>query len=176
MIVNRIYEWAKCQPDNTAVIWKDVSVSYLSFANAIRATIEFFQGENLSVGRTATVLVHNLLDGWLIIMALRALGLNTISVTSIAAADALKFRDVACIVITQTEAPLWPDATKAPTGAKIVVVPQLHCAGPPEDLHPSSSNQLCCRALPPARTHNRHRQASGRRHLKPSLRRRISGV
>ena len=71
MIVNRIYEWAKCQPEKTAVIWNHVSVSYLSFANAIRATIEFFQHENLPVGRTAIVLVHNLLDTWLIIMALR---------------------------------------------------------------------------------------------------------
>src|SRR5262249_46867729 len=107
MIVNRIYEWAKSQPDKTAVIWNDVSVSYLSFANAIRATIEFFQGENLPVGRTAVVLVYNLLDAWLIVMALRALGLNTISVTSIPAAHALKISDVACVVITQAEAPSW---------------------------------------------------------------------
>src|SRR5262249_19298567 len=141
MIVNRIYEWAKCQPDKTAVIWNDVSVSYLSFANAIRATIEFFQQEHLPVGRTAIVLVHNLLDGWLIIMALRALGLNTISVTSIPAADALKIRDVACVVITQTEAASLPNlVAKAPSGAKIVVLPQLHCAGPPEHLHPCSSS------------------------------------
>src|SRR5262249_52533951 len=103
MIVNRIYEWAKCQPEKTALIWNDVSVNYLSFANAIRATIEFFQQENLPVGRTAVVLVYNLLDAWLIVLALRALGLNTLSVTSIPAADALQIRDAACIVITQVE-------------------------------------------------------------------------
>src|SRR5262249_3725777 len=122
MIVHRIYEWAKSQPDKTAVIWNDVSVSYLPFANAIRATIEFLQQENLPVGRTAIVLAFNHLDAWLIIMALRALGLNTISVNSIATADALKIRDAACVVTTQAEAPLRPNlAAKAPSGAKIVV-------------------------------------------------------
>jgi acyl-coenzyme A synthetase/AMP-(fatty) acid ligase len=141
MIVDRIYEWAKCQPDKTAVIWNDVSVSYLSFANAIRANFDFFQQENLPVGRTAIVLVHNLLDAWLIIMALRALGLNTIAVTSIAAADALKIRDVACVVITQAEAASSPGlVAKAPSDAKILVVPQLHRSGPPEDLYPCSSS------------------------------------
>ncbi len=141
MIVNRIYEWAKCQPEKTAVIWNDVSVSYLSFANAIIATIEFFQQENLPGGRTAIVLVYNLLDAWLIVMALRALGLNTISVTSIAAADALRIRDVACVVITQTEAASLPNlVAKAASGAKILVVPQLHRADLPVDSCPWSSN------------------------------------
>jgi acyl-coenzyme A synthetase/AMP-(fatty) acid ligase len=134
MIVNRICEWAKSQPEKTAVIWNGVSVSYLSFANAIRATFEFFQGENLAVGRTAIVLVQNLLDAWLIVMALRALGLNTISVTSIAAANALRIRDVACVVVTQTEAALSPGlVAKAPSDAKIVVVPQLLRADLPID-------------------------------------------
>jgi acyl-coenzyme A synthetase/AMP-(fatty) acid ligase len=141
MIVDRIYEWAKCQPEKTAVVWNDVSVNYLSFANAILATIEFFQEKKLPLGRTAIVLVHNRLDAWLIIMALRALGLNTISVTAIPTAKALKIRDTACIVITQAEASLWPKlVAETASGAKIVVVPQLHRAGPPEDLHPSSSS------------------------------------
>ena len=135
MIVNRIYEWAKCQPEKTALIWNHVSVSYLSFANAILATIEFFQQQNLPAGRTAIVLVTDLLDAWLIIMALRALGLNTISVTSIPAANALKIRDVACIVITQTEAAARPGLVRmAASDAKIVVVPQLHRADLPTTL------------------------------------------
>jgi acyl-coenzyme A synthetase/AMP-(fatty) acid ligase len=140
MIVSRIYEWAKCQPEKTAVIWNHVSVSYLSFANAILAKIEFFQQENLPAGRTAIVLVYNLLDAWLIIMALRALGLNTISVTSIPAANALKIRDVACIVITQTEAAVPGLIAKAPSDAKIVVVPQLHGADLPVDSGPWSGS------------------------------------
>jgi acyl-coenzyme A synthetase/AMP-(fatty) acid ligase len=141
MIINRVYEWAKCQPDKTAVIWSDVSVSYLSFANAIRATFEFFQQENLPVGRTAIVLVHNLLDAWLIVLALRALGLNTISVTPTVAADTLKIRDVACVVVTQTEAAARPDLiADAASGARIVVVPQLHRTGPPEDLYACSGS------------------------------------
>jgi acyl-CoA synthetase (AMP-forming)/AMP-acid ligase II len=140
MIVNRIYEWAKRQPDRTAVVWNGGSINYLSFANAIQATIEFFQQENLPAGQTAIVLIHNRLDAWLIVMALRVLGLNTISVTSILRAEELKIRNAACIIITQAEAALWPNLVlEGASGAKIVVLPPLHRAGPPEDLHPSLS-------------------------------------
>ena len=138
MIVSRIYEWAKCQPEKTAVIWNHVSVSYLSFANAIQATIEFFQQENLPAGRTAIVLVYNLLDAWLIIMALRALGLNTISVTSIPAANALKIRDVACIIITQTEAAARPGLVSLPG--------HRPRAGSRRPEAPRNNASLCCSA------------------------------
>src|ERR1700693_1635620 len=104
MIVDRIYEWAKRQPDKTAVIWNDVSLSYRSFSNAIRTACDFFQRENLPVGRTAIVLVPGLLDAWIIVMALRSLGLDTISVYSVEEGEALKIRDVACVVITQMDA------------------------------------------------------------------------
>src|SRR5262249_9672165 len=103
MIVNLIYEWAKRQTDNTAVVSKDLSINYQYLANAIQATIECFQKKKLPAGRTSIVLVHNRLDAWLIIMALRALGLNTISVTAIPTAKALKIRDTACVIITQAE-------------------------------------------------------------------------
>jgi hypothetical protein len=110
-------------------------------AGIFRGTIEFFQEKNLPVGRTAIVLVHNRLDAWLIIMAMRALGLNTISVTSIPAAKALNIRDAACIIVTQTEAALWPNLiAERASGARIVVVPPLHRAGPPEDLCPLSTS------------------------------------
>ena len=123
MIVDRIYEWAKRQPDKTAVIWNDVALSYRSFSNAIRAACDFFQRENLPVGGTAIVLVPGLLDAWIIVMALRALGLNTISVRSIEQAESLKIRDVACIVITQTGAAAENLAVKATSGTKVVAIP-----------------------------------------------------
>ena len=123
MIVDQIYEWAKRQPDKTAVIWNDVSLSYLFFSNAIRVACDFFRKENLPVGRTAIVLVPSLLDAWIILIALRALGLHTIPVYSIEEAEALKIRDVACVVITQTEAAVGTVAAKAFSGAKIVAIP-----------------------------------------------------
>ena len=127
MIVDRIYEWAKRQPHKTAVIWNDVSLSYLSFSNAIRAACDFFQRENLPIGGTAVVLVHDLLDTWIVVMALRALGLNTIAVRSIEQAQSLRIRDVACIIATQEEAAAQNLAVNTITGAKIVAIaPSMH--------------------------------------------------
>ncbi|HTE77626.1 MAG TPA: hypothetical protein VK653_12940, partial [Xanthobacteraceae bacterium] len=71
MIVERIYEWAKSQPDRPAVIWNDISLNYLSFSNAIRLTCDLFRRENLPVGGNALVLVQSLADAWIIVMALR---------------------------------------------------------------------------------------------------------
>ena len=123
MIVERIYEWAKRQPDKTAVIWNDVSLSYLSFSNAIRLACDFFQRENLPAGRTAIVLVHGLLDAWIIVMALRALGLNTVTVGSIEQAESLGISDVACVIITPAEAAAHNFAVKAFIGAKVLAIP-----------------------------------------------------
>ena len=123
MIVERIYEWAKRQPDKTALIWNDVSLSYRSFSNAIQRAYDFFQRENLPVGRTAIVLVDAFLDAWIIIMAMRALGLNTISVHSIEEADLIKISDVACVVVTPAEATAHNLAAKVTSGAKVVTFP-----------------------------------------------------
>jgi acyl-coenzyme A synthetase/AMP-(fatty) acid ligase len=123
MIVERIYEWAKRQPDKIALIVNDISLSYLSFSNAIRAASDFFQREDLPVGRTAIVLVPSLLDAWIIVLALRSLGLNTISVRSIEQAESLKIGDVACIIATPTEAAAHNLAAQATGGAKVVTIP-----------------------------------------------------
>ena len=125
MIVERIYEWAKRQPDNTAVVWNDISLSYRSFSNAIRLACDFFQRENFPAGGTAIVLVLSRLDAWIIVMALRALGLNTILVRSNEQAQSLKIGDAACIVTTQTEAAAHNRAIDAAGGAKLMVVPSL---------------------------------------------------
>ena len=62
-------------------------------------------------------------------MALRALGLDTISVNSIAAAQSLRIKDVACIVVTQTEAPLRNLSAVATGGAKVVIIPSSILSG-----------------------------------------------
>jgi acyl-coenzyme A synthetase/AMP-(fatty) acid ligase len=123
MIVDCIYEWATQQPNATAVIWNDVSLSYRSFSNAIRSACDFLQRENLPIGRTAVVLASGLLDAWIIVMALRALGLNTISVRSIAAAQSLRVSDVACIIVIQTEAAAHNLTAQATGGVKVVTFP-----------------------------------------------------
>jgi acyl-coenzyme A synthetase/AMP-(fatty) acid ligase len=123
MLVDCINEWAKRQPDKTAVVWNDVSLTYLSYSNAIRLACEFLRREDLPAGRTAIVLVQGLLNAWIIILALRALGLNTISVRSMEQAESLRINDVACIVIAQTEIASDKVALQAFVGAKLVAIP-----------------------------------------------------
>jgi len=123
MIVERIYEWAERQPAKTAVIWNDRSLSYPSFSNAIRSACDFFKRENLPVGGTAIVLVRGLLDTWIIVMALRALGLNTIPVRSVEQTQSLKISSAACIITTQAEAATHDLAASAATANKLVVIP-----------------------------------------------------
>src|SRR6516165_6871499 len=100
VIVDRIYELAQRQPHKKAIIRNNFSLSYLQFSNAVQSTRSFLQRESLPPGRTAIVLVRNLLDAWIIVMALRAVGLHTISVDSMVEAESLKINDVACIVVT----------------------------------------------------------------------------
>jgi non-ribosomal peptide synthetase component E (peptide arylation enzyme) len=123
MIVDRIFEWTKRQPDKPAIIYNDIRLSYQSFSNAIQVAYNFFQREALPSDGTAIVVVDNLLEGWIILMALRSLGLNTICANSIPAAQSLKISDVVCIIITQTEAPVRNLTGKATGGAKIAVMP-----------------------------------------------------
>jgi acyl-coenzyme A synthetase/AMP-(fatty) acid ligase len=124
MSTNRIYEWARTQPDKTALIYNDHPCSYAVFARSIEVTKTFFQDQNLPAGRTAIVRISNLADAWIVTLGLRSNGLTTICVDSLAAAKALNIRNVACIVITeadkaayQLEEQIWP-------GAQVVVVPR----------------------------------------------------
>ena len=123
VIVDRIYELAQRQPHKKAIIRNNFSLSYLQFSNAVQSTRSFLQRESLPPGRTAIVLVRNLLDAWIIVMALRAVGLHTISVDSMVEAESLKINDVACIVVTQPEAAARNLVTNTMIGVKVLAIP-----------------------------------------------------
>jgi acyl-coenzyme A synthetase/AMP-(fatty) acid ligase len=123
MIVERIYEWANSQPQRPALIWNDISLNYLSFSNAIRLTYDLFRREDLPVGGNALVLVQSLADAWIIVMALRALGLNTICVRSNEKPESLVTSGVACAVTTESEAATYNVSSNSAGGSKVVVIP-----------------------------------------------------
>ena len=111
MITNRIYQWARSQPRNPAVISGDVTISYAAFANAIESARVFLGGQDLQLHQTAIVLSESLLDAWVFIMALRALGLNTACVQSADRVGAIGLRNVACVVIPEAEASKFASAS-----------------------------------------------------------------
>lgn len=143
MIITRIYEWAHRNPNRTAIVWNGAAVTYGSFARSIEAARNTLATANLRIGSTAVVILNSLLDGWIAITALRALGLNTVAVNSIGDAQALGLQDVSCIVFDRESlqrSPLknspWPDA-------KGVLIPADFCASIPEGPLPELPPETC---------------------------------
>jgi acyl-CoA synthetase (AMP-forming)/AMP-acid ligase II len=126
MIANRIYEWARSQPTKPAVISSDHdhTSSYADFARAIECARRFFELQGLPAGQTAIVLSSNLFDDWVRVMALRALGLNTVCVRSVEVAAAVKLRNVACLVMFEAtqHAPKFNGTSLE--GIKVIMVPR----------------------------------------------------
>jgi acyl-coenzyme A synthetase/AMP-(fatty) acid ligase len=99
MLIERIYDWARSQPKKTAIIYNDVPINYASCARAIDAARRFLEPHALTAaGRTAIVFANSLPDAWVLLLALRSLGLNTIYLESIEDVEKLKLRDVAFVV------------------------------------------------------------------------------
>jgi acyl-coenzyme A synthetase/AMP-(fatty) acid ligase len=123
MIVERIYHWAQRLPDQPAVIWNDLPLTYLSFWNAIRHAYDFFAAEDLPAGGNAVILVRSLLDSWIIVMALRALGLTTVCVRSNEQTQSLRIQGAACLVTTQDEVETNNLLKNLTSAARIVIIP-----------------------------------------------------
>lgn len=140
MITNRIYEWAHSQPNKTALIYNDVSITYWNFARSIVALRNFFRQQDLAAGQTALVLVRNLADAWAIVMALRSLGVNTSTVGSARHAENLKIRNAACLVITEGEQNLHFYNSNALIGTKVIIVPETFNNVQRGDLVPGSQD------------------------------------
>src|SRR5262249_41741468 len=123
MLLERIYEWARSRPKKTAIIDNDVPINYASFSRAIEAARRFLEPHALPAGRTAIVLFKSPLEGWILLLALRSLGLNTICVETIEIAEQLKLRDVAFLVVAQSELNLHDLRAQTLTGTQVIVVP-----------------------------------------------------
>jgi hypothetical protein len=109
--------------DQAAVIMVTMS-RHASFFRAIEASRKIFEQHQLPVGRTAIVLAKNTLEAWIFILALRAIGLNTIAVPTVAQAAYYKIKDLACIVVIQSELSDHNLDCAVFAGASIILV---HC-------------------------------------------------
>jgi acyl-CoA synthetase (AMP-forming)/AMP-acid ligase II len=140
MILNRIYEWARSEPTKTAVISHDRQLSYCDFARAIAAARSFLERHDLPIGQTAIVLQNTSLDAWVLVMALRSLGLDTICIPSIDRAEALKLRNVSCVVMSEAKLGAPKFAGPSLHGVKAIVVPSaifsdIRAGDPPSYPH-----------------------------------------
>jgi len=124
MLLERIYEWARSQPNKTAVVLEDAAINYASFSRAIDAARRFLKPHALPAGRTAIVYVNSPLDAWILLLALRSLGLNTICINTIEEAEELKLRNVAFVVVTQSELSSHKLEAKILAGINVLTVPR----------------------------------------------------
>lgn len=124
-ITNHIYERARAQPDATALVHNGIAVSYLTFARAIETHRLFFESKGLTARGPVVVAVGNIADAWFIVLALQALGFDTLCAPSVAAVKALNLKHMACLVVTQTEQTGHDLDKEIAQAAPFVIVPGM---------------------------------------------------
>ncbi|HMK88891.1 MAG TPA: class I adenylate-forming enzyme family protein [Methylocystis sp.] len=122
MITKHIFDWAEQTPEKTAVIYNGRPWSYRSFAQRIAIARGYFARRGCVGPGCAVLAVHNLLDFWVLSLALRSLGLTTATVPSSPAIHGLGLPDVRCVVTVPAEA--WPglDSLCAAQGLRMLSV------------------------------------------------------
>ena len=132
MTTQAILDWAHRTPESAALLCNGVSLTYRAFAQAIWQRRDLLLSERLPGEGLAVVVGQDLLDGWLIVHALRSLGLDTIVVDSIDVLMSLGIRDAAAIVMTKETAETSKRPTDAPGSAKWISVPSFLSETPGE--------------------------------------------
>jgi acyl-coenzyme A synthetase/AMP-(fatty) acid ligase len=107
MITERIFDWAQKTPEKTAVIYNEQSLSYRSFAAQIAIARGYFLRQGYVGPGYAVLAIHNLLDFWILSLALRSLGLTTVAVGGAAMLGKLELPDIRCVITGPGEA--WSD-------------------------------------------------------------------
>jgi acyl-coenzyme A synthetase/AMP-(fatty) acid ligase len=134
MIIDRIETWARSHPSRTALVHNGRALSYRGFADAIWATHRQLMSSDLPSDGVAAILAGDLLNAWLLTMAARAAGLTTMAVRSLEALEALAGRDLACVLVAESERRLSEDGARSPN-AQLVWIP-VEAFGAPAALPP----------------------------------------
>lgn len=127
MYLNEIYRHARDYPDTIAVVHNGNAVSCRQFAvfiDAVRAHLE--QSQLPSAGLVVT-LTSNLYFDWVLLLALRSLGYDTVSATNWQVVENLKLRDLrAMVCFAVQEHSLGEVALKRPDLPVVTIPLPLH--------------------------------------------------
>lgn len=128
-VVEEIQAWAQRSPERPAALWNDQVVSYGRFSRGIESLRRILAVHELPAGSTALVATRGLMDNWTTVLALRALGINTVAVISLDAALPLGLRNVSLIAAdpgklldSRVTPSTWP-------GARLIRLPESLYAG-----------------------------------------------
>ena len=141
MVISRIYELARIQPHNIALVSNGEAQSYASFAQDIEALRQALHLQSLPVGSTGVLLIQNLRESWIANLALRSLGLNTVSVMSLTDGQALNLKQVSCVLMDQHKLKLNPAIDKVWSNSRLIMVPVSSADKCPLDQSPSIQPQ-----------------------------------
>ncbi|HEY7986015.1 MAG TPA: AMP-binding protein [Methylophilaceae bacterium] len=127
MITTQIYQWAREQPQRPAVVSNGTVIDYAHFWRLIEAARGFFAQQQLPEGHTAMVLLDRLMDSWVLTLALRSLGMDTVSVQHWGQAKNLRIKNLACLVTAQSVEDEYHLSGHVAT--KVIIVPGSIFAG-----------------------------------------------
>jgi acyl-coenzyme A synthetase/AMP-(fatty) acid ligase len=129
LIVNQIYRWAQEEPYRAALINNHRRVDYATLARAIEATRTFLEGEALPAATVAVFASPTIFDAWMFVMAARTFGVTTLVAENLAQVEALKLRNVSCLVAPQRQQGSLRANTSDLASTRRIVVPENIYAG-----------------------------------------------
>jgi len=110
MITELIFDWAKRTPNRTAMIYNGYTLSYRSFARCIAGARRYFARQGYVGSGYAVLAIYNLMNFWILGLALRSLGLTTVALRFAAEVDRLaaeveklRLSNVRCVVTGSAE-------------------------------------------------------------------------
>jgi acyl-CoA synthetase (AMP-forming)/AMP-acid ligase II len=122
VIAPAIFDWARRTPERTAVEYNDAAWSYRTFAQAIAQARGWFRQHGIEGGGVAAVVVANLRDGWVLVLALRSLGVTVAPISALEVLEGLDTPGLRWAVASAAES--WPglEETCAALGVELVSV------------------------------------------------------
>ncbi len=112
MIVEQIFGRAKAAPDKTALIASGRSLSYRQFSGRIASARQALDRLQISRDRVAALCIRQALDSWVVGLALRSVGVVTVSILTADEIQSLALGPITVIALAE-EATAWPGLASA---------------------------------------------------------------
>ena len=106
MLIENIYAQAQRTPDRIAVVHNNRPISYRAFARGVDAARRYLAGQELPATGIAVLAGGSILDGYVLGLAVRSLGMTTLLVPSMYHIRRLGRSEAHCVITTDAET--WP--------------------------------------------------------------------
>ena len=145
MLAASIRQHALNHPDKPALVHDGGVWSYAQLAQAIAAARSHFAQQGLSRGGVAVLGIRNLAECWVHGIALRSLGLTTISIPAAVGIAGLRLQDIEAFVVSAAEDSRTSAEQAQARGWRVLVAPAAQVASGqhlPEIDHPQGGHIL----------------------------------